>query len=127
MYLIIKGTFSENSHVLMQHVGYASHRSPGEISYTKRFGGELYPRFHAYPQEVDGGLRINLHLDMKQHTYEGFTRHQGEYDGKTVEVEMERIREYIERHRSDTSVTQAESPSTETPPPKKRGFMRGIY
>lgn len=117
MYIIVKGPFTENMHVLMQHAGYGAHRSPEEISYTRRTGAERYPRFHVYPQMVEGGMRINLHLDMKKHSYEGFNRHQGEYEGKAVEKEMARIRAYVE-----SKVEGAQS-DDDVKPKKKLGFF----
>lgn len=96
MQFVVKGSFDENTHVLIQRAGYASHNLKGEISYTKRTGRDRYPRFHVYPEKTDDGLKINIHLDMKKHTYEGFSQHQGEYKGKTVEQEADRIKKYLE-------------------------------
>ncbi len=118
MYVVIQGPFKENMHVLMQHAGYGAHRAPGEISYTRRTGGDRYPRFHVYPQEVEGGIRINLHLDMKKNSYEGFNRHQGEYDGKTVEREMARVQAYIESQRGAPEHEEEE---------KKKGLFGSIF
>lgn len=114
MYIVIKGPFQENSHVLMQRAGYAGHRAPGEVSYTKRLGGVQYPRFHVYPEMKGEDIRLNLHLDMKKHSYEGFSRHQGEYDGKKVEGEIERLRVHFESFKG--------VPEVEDEKPKKKFF-----
>lgn len=78
---------------MMQRAGYAEFRDPntGETSYTRRLGTHFYPRFHVYIEEQNNGLRVNLHLDQKQPSYPGFRKHSGEYDGATVEAEMERL------------------------------------
>ncbi|MAG12031.1 MAG: hypothetical protein CMI52_04490 [Parcubacteria group bacterium] len=119
MYIIVKGPFTENMHVLMQHVGYGAHRSPEEISYTRRTGGDRYPRFHVYPEMQGENIRVNLHLDMKKHSYEGFSRHQGEYEGKTVQREMDRIQVFLE---SKTRAAQQEKKEEK----KKGGFFGGF-
>lgn len=99
MFIIVEGPFEENTHVMMQRAGYHTHRFSAEISYTKRIGGGEFPRFHVYPEVQGESVRLNLHLDMKKHTYGGFSAHQGEYDGKRVEEEMERLRLYFEKYR----------------------------
>ncbi len=96
MTIEIKGPFDENMHVLMQHAGYSAHSGTEELSYTKRTGPDHYPRFHAYPQETNDGFKVNLHLDMKRHSYEGFSRHQGEYDSVIVQKEAERLIAYFD-------------------------------
>lgn len=58
-----------------------------EISYSRRMGSGIYPRFHVY---INGDI-INMHLDQKQASYEGVSAHSGEYDGATVEAEGARI------------------------------------
>lgn len=79
--------------VLMQRAGYSEFTDPrtGEISYTRRLGTHFYPRFHVYIEAERDGLRLNLHLDQKQPSYPGFRKHSGEYNGTTVEAEMDRI------------------------------------
>lgn len=79
--------------VLMQRAGYAEFHDPrsGEVSYTRRLGALFYPRFHVYLEEQADHLRLNLHLDQKQPSYPGFTKHSGEYNGPTVEAEADRL------------------------------------
>lgn len=79
--------------VILRRAGYSEFRDPrtGETSYVRRLGANFYPRFHLYAQEEGTTLRLNLHLDQKQPSYQGFTKHAGEYDGPTVEAEAERI------------------------------------
>lgn len=79
--------------VMMQTAGYYEFQDPntGEISYVRRTGTQYYPRFHAYIVEDGPGYRINIHLDQKQASYEGFTKHNGEYDGPVIEAEAARI------------------------------------
>ena len=77
---------------LIKRCGYGLVRDPRaeEISYARRMGGGLYPRFHLYINSVDP-LILNLHLDQKQASYEGFTKHSGDYDSDLVKQEAQRI------------------------------------
>lgn len=79
--------------LLLQRAGYAEvhDRRSGQISYTRRLGSNSYPRFHVYAEDAVTGARINLHLDQKQPSYAGQTKHSGEYDGPVVEAEGERL------------------------------------
>lgn len=83
-----------NSRVALQRVGYAAFRDPrtGSESYVRRLANGFYPRFHLYAEERGEQLRLNLHLDQKQPSYGGGSHmHSGEYEGSTVEQEMQRI------------------------------------
>lgn len=64
----------------------------GELSFSRRLGGDNYPRFHAYSKSEKENLIINLHLDQKRTSYKGFTAHSGEYDGKLIEEESQRLK-----------------------------------
>lgn len=79
--------------VLMQRAGYSEFVDPntGEVSYTRRLATHFYPRWHAYLEDEGDKLRVNLHLDQKQPSYPGFTKHSGEYNGPVVEAEIARI------------------------------------
>ncbi|MBI3572855.1 MAG: hypothetical protein HY092_01505 [Candidatus Kerfeldbacteria bacterium] len=83
--------------VVLQRAGYVEFRDPrsGEVSFVRRLGTHFYPRFHLYAEESTADLRLNLHLDQKQPSYQGFTKHSGEYDGSTVEREAARINQAI--------------------------------
>ena len=96
MKIIIKEKLLDTPRNLIRRCGYAeiSNRE-GEISYTKRLGRDHYPRLHAYIEEYVIGFAINLHLDMKQASYEGFHAHSGEYEGPMLDKESERIKSII--------------------------------
>jgi len=66
------------------------------VSYARRLGALIYPRFHCYLDVIPNGFQVNIHLDQKQASYTGHTAHSGEYDGEVVEREGERIRLIIE-------------------------------
>ncbi|MFA5155330.1 MAG: hypothetical protein WC453_02750 [Patescibacteria group bacterium] len=75
-------------------------REAGQPSFARRLGRDFYPRFHVYftsaPQ--DGGdeqITFNLHLDQKRPGYEGYSRHNAEYDGEVVEREIERLKSLL--------------------------------
>jgi hypothetical protein len=94
MKIIIKEKLRDTPRNLLRRCGYAEihDRRSGEVSYVRRLGREFYPRLHAYPEELDSGLVINLHLDMKKPSYEGFHAHSGEYEGPLLDKEAERIK-----------------------------------
>ncbi|MEI6288103.1 MAG: hypothetical protein WCP18_00750 [bacterium] len=79
----------------IRHCGYGlvnDRRNP-EQSFARRMGSGIYPRFHVYLETHF----INLHLDQKQASYEGQSKHSGEYSGDTVEHEASRISEMLEK------------------------------
>lgn len=76
----------------MRSIGYAKHsNAAGEESYVRRASGLEFPRFHVYVNEFDTPVTLSIHLDQKEHTYEGSRAHSGEYDGAVVQRELERI------------------------------------
>jgi len=83
----------------LRRAGYAyivDHRS-GQDSFVRRLSRDFYPRFHLYIQEIPGSeeLYFNLHLDQKQASYAGVTRHSGEYEGELAEEEAKRLRSLL--------------------------------
>ena len=79
----------------MRRCGYGLHTGGRERSYVRRFGRDLYPRFHAYVEDRGEKVVINLHLDQRAPVYRGVTAHSGEYDGEVVESEADRIKGYL--------------------------------
>lgn len=84
----------DNPRNIIRRCGYAEFRDPrtGETSYVRRLSNNFYPRFHIYLETKGEGVVVDLHLDQKKPSYEGFSAHNGEYDGEVVEREMERIK-----------------------------------
>lgn len=70
-----------------------------EISYARPLEvGRFYPRFHIYIQNLpEEKIEINLHLDMKKPSYEGSAAHSGEYEGKLIEQEGQRVKNIAEK------------------------------
>ena len=90
---------------IMRTIGYVPSyfQNEGEFSMVKKLGKNDYPRFHLYIKEGKSldvatsrgrlnTLVFNLHLDQKKPSYSGVRGHSGEYDGKIVEGEAERIK-----------------------------------
>jgi hypothetical protein len=95
------GPLPENARNFMQRAGYGEHTGhEGQTSFTKRLGGGTYPRLHAYVEDRNDGIQINLHLDQKQASYEGSRAHGGEYEGPLVEREMARLIAFAEQLKS---------------------------
>jgi len=85
----------------LKQAGYAMITNPHknqEISYARSLDpGRFYPRFHAYLETDGAKIHLNLHLDMKKPNYEGTTAHSGEYEGKIVEEEKQRLEKAAEK------------------------------
>ena len=111
MKFTLEGPFKDNMHSLMRKAGYYfQDKKDEDLVFTRPPRG--YPRFHIYlkvdgstrtssepqsnssPQEINS-LIFNLHLDQKKPIYKGTVAHSGEYKGKTVEGEAERIKQLL--------------------------------
>ncbi len=99
MKLIAKGKLPDTSRNIMRRLGYGEHYDHNTqlFSYSRRLGNDRYPRYHAYVDDFDGGISINLHIDQKQASYEGSRAHSGEYEGPLVQEEVQRIQTEISR------------------------------
>lgn len=88
----------ENILTLMRRCGYApegADERTGELRWTRPLMGRRYPRFHIYSKLSPDNTRavLELHLDQKQPSYQGFAAHSGEYDGPVVGAEAQRIQQ----------------------------------
>ena len=75
----------------------ASAGKPDEFAFHRFLAGRFYPKFHLYCKVSDAkkSAVLNLHLDQKQPSYKGTHAHSGEYEGKLIEQEAERIQRTI--------------------------------
>jgi len=90
----------ETALFLMRRVGYGFERKDpktGEDSFSRRLSVGQYPKFHIYAHKKGNKLVVNLHLDQKKPIYKGSSAHSGEYDGKVIEQEAERIKNLMEK------------------------------
>ncbi len=87
-----KNQLKGNLYNFMRKCGYA----PLHGSYARILSSSGYPRFHLYIEETNDQYILNLHLDQKRPSYLEKKAHSGEYEGKVVEEEAERIRELFE-------------------------------
>lgn len=67
------------------------------LNFQKRLTADIYPRLHIYVKEGRGARILNIHLDQKKASYEGYSAHSGEYEGELVENEIKRIQEYLKK------------------------------
>lgn len=98
MKFILREDFKENIYNLMRRAGYhfqGKNEEKSEMIFTQPARG--YPRFHIYLKLKDKDLIFNLHLDQKRPVYNGVTAHSGEYDGKIIEEEAERIKQILQK------------------------------
>ncbi|MFA5163342.1 MAG: hypothetical protein WC441_02310 [Patescibacteria group bacterium] len=80
----------------LRRLGYALIESrEGGVSFVRRLSGGFYPRFHLYVEPSGDKFSFNLHLDQKKASYEGITRHSGEYDGELVAEEINRLKQNL--------------------------------
>jgi hypothetical protein len=81
----------------LRSAGYAfiiDHRDNKE-SFVRRLESGHYPRLHMYVEDLGDKVSFNLHLDQKQVTYAGQSRHGAEYDGPVVEAEINHLRSIL--------------------------------
>lgn len=80
----------------LRRFGYALVQNrEGQVSFTRRLAGGFYPRFHLYVEPSGDKFSFNLHLDQKKASYEGITRHSGEYDSELVLEEINRLKQNL--------------------------------
>jgi len=84
--------FFKSGDLLVKRCGYGQLRDARtkEVSYVRRLSNDFYPRFHLYIYSEEP-LILNLHLDQKKASYEGYTAHSGDYDSEIVNQEAQRI------------------------------------
>lgn len=88
---IYKQDLKDNLNSFLRSCGYM----PFFESYIRILSGAGYPRFHLYINENDKQYLLNLHIDQKRPSYGKETAHSGEYEGKVVEDEADRIVDLI--------------------------------
>lgn len=82
---------------VLRKAGYSYFKDPqsGEESFVVRLTSEFYPRFHLYVISTEEQVVFNLHLDQKKPSYGDENMHSGEYDGPTIERELQRIDSWV--------------------------------
>lgn len=96
MQVFLAGPLPDNARNLMRRLGYGEHIGHGgQISFSRRLTGSDFPRYHAYVEDKNGGMQINLHLDQKPSNLGSGAMHGGEYEGPLIENEMARLRRMI--------------------------------
>ena len=86
-----------NPLVVLRKAGYSHFVDPNtkEESYILRLSADYYPRMHLYVEDEGTNWSFNLHIDQKKASYKGTSKHAGEYEGPTVEREMERLSKWV--------------------------------
>ena len=93
----VVGKPEENIVNLVRSLGYSlKPGKSGEFNCVRPVGDMGYPRFHLFIKQEKDKIIFNLHLDQKKPSYSGSTAHSGEYEGKVVEEEAERIKKIVE-------------------------------
>ena len=120
----IAGPLPDHARNILRRMGYGEQRTrSGQISFVRRLSRERFPRYHAYVEDLNGGMQINLHIDQKEASYDDGHAHAGEYEGPLVEREMAYIVQFV------TTLTSS-APSPTSPPsaqPKKTGFLSKFF
>ena len=92
MNTFIPGPLTDQARNLLRKAGYGEHRGfEAQMSYTRRLQSTTFPRYHAYVEDKNGGMQLNLHLDQKEASHQSGRAHSGEYSGPLVERENARI------------------------------------
>lgn len=124
MQSFLAGPLTDNARNIMRRLGYGEHLGHGgQISFSRRFSGADFPRFHAYVEDRSGGLQINLHLDQKPTNLGSGAMHGGEYEGPMIEKEMARLSSMI----ASWSSSAASSSTQEQEEEKKKGFLGSLF
>ncbi|MCX6744195.1 MAG: hypothetical protein NTX82_01575 [Candidatus Parcubacteria bacterium] len=112
--------FRQNPDFLIKRCGYGLVRDfrATEVSYSRRLGNGIYPRFHMYINSEDP-LVLNLHIDQKQASYQGTTAHSGDYDSDYVKTEAQRIYNQI--------ISVSQEISEEQEEPESKGFWSSLF
>ena len=117
------GPLPDHARNVMRRLGYGEQTGRnGQTSFNKRLSGDPFPKFHAYVENRDGGMQVNLHVDQKAASYESGHAHGGEYDGPLVEREMQRIALFYESQK-----TQGQEEREEQVTRKKGGFWGSLF
>jgi hypothetical protein len=121
MKINFKQKFRQNSDFLIKRCGYGLVRDPRarEVSYARRLGNNIYPRFHLYINAEDP-LILSIHIDQKQASYEGSTAHSGDYDSDLIKQEGQRIYNQIISESQQTNQFADDSE-------EKKGFWSGLF
>ena len=85
---------------LIKRCGYREifNKKTGGKSYVHRAGIYSFPRFHLYiEKETPDEIILNLHLDQKRISYPGCPAHSADYEGKAIEKEIERIKNFFKK------------------------------
>lgn len=102
MQFVIKNSSKANILLLAREIGYrflSQNQETKEMNLVRPLEKGGYPRFHLYLKinQETNELILKLHLDQKRPIYKGTTAHSGEYEGKVIRKEAERIRQILEK------------------------------
>lgn len=123
------GPLPDNARNLMRRLGYGEQRTyAGQVSYNRLISNSPFPKFHAYVDEKDGGIQINLHFDQTGAGGDFGREHRGEYEGPLVEREMARIGAAINAFANQANAGKEDNgPGYASAPAKKGGFWGGLF
>jgi hypothetical protein len=95
--VINKKRLNLNPDAFLRRAGYAFIHDDkmNKDSFVRRFTRDFYPRFHVYFEDLNDRVIINLHLDQKRASYSGSHMHSAEYEGPSVEAEIDRLKGFI--------------------------------
>lgn len=123
MNTFIPGPLTDQARNLLRKAGYGEHRGyEAQMSYTRRLQSTTFPRYHAYVEDKNGGMQLNLHLDQKEASHQSGRAHSGEYGGPLVERENARI---VAAIRGMVSVASIVEPTPAQAPSKSSGGFFG--
>jgi len=127
MNTFIPGPLSDTARNILRQAGYGEHRGhEAQLSYVKRIQGTPYPRYHAYVEDRNGGMQLNLHLDQKEASHAGSRAHSGDYGGPLVEREAARIIGIVKSLGVSSAGDQAGRQEGQRVQ-KKRGFFGWLF
>jgi len=120
------GPLPDHARNVMRRLGYGEQVArDGQISFNRRLSGGPFPKYHAYVENRDGGMQVNLHVDQKAASYEGGHAHSGEYEGPLVESEMAHIAATLASMKRQSQAGREDNAPRRTV--KKDGFWGSLF
>ena len=84
-----------NINVLFRRAGYHFDKHSGdEMAFARSLTGQTFPRYHAFCRMDGMKILVNIHIDHKAASYEGSSKHSGEYasDSQLLNEEAGRLK-----------------------------------
>jgi hypothetical protein len=105
------GPLTDTQVSLMTQAGFVLHCvESGRTCYHRQISDDVFPRFHALVDSINGGVQIDLHFDQFNIHKKGNHKDAWAYEGERVHSEMMRITSVLEGLKTKRTVNRPNSP-----------------